>query len=168
MRFQLSIVIKVEKLDGLPAKMKSALPKIALKPKLLDEKLRLLKSFSEYVNAYEVRKLLRVLVTTKLSKTNAVASEVNTMRPTNETSNEVLRLCQGWKEKAKKNTYKLHTALKCHFSSQNPNFHSNFYTLSQTTIFCLKIPFYKKVPILAQKFKYSEKNSFVKTFLTKM
>ena len=46
-RFQLSIVIKVEKLDGLPAKMKSALPKIALKPKLLDEKLRLLKSFSE-------------------------------------------------------------------------------------------------------------------------
>ena len=102
MRFQLSIVIKVEKLDGLPAKMKSALPKIALKPKLLDEKLRLLKSFSEYVNAYEVRKLLRVLVTTKLSKTNAVASEVNTMRPTKETSNEVLRLCQGWKEKAKK------------------------------------------------------------------
>ena len=95
MRFQLSIVIKVEKLDGLPAKMKSALPKIALKPKLLDEKLRLLKSFSEYVNAYEVRKLLRVLVTTKLSKTNAVASEVNTMRPTKETSNEVLRLCQG-------------------------------------------------------------------------
>ena len=136
MRFQLSIVIKVEKLDGLPAKMKSALPKIALKPKLLDEKLRLLKSFSEYVNAYEVRKLLRVLVTTKLSKTNAVASEVNTMRPTKETSNEVLRLCQGWKEKPKN---KLHTAVKCHFSSQNPNFHSNFYTLSQTTIFCLKI-----------------------------
>ena len=164
MRFQLSIVIKVEKLDGLPAKMKSALPKIALKPKLLDEKLRLLKSFSEYVNAYEVRKLLRVLVTTKLSKTNAVASEVNTMRPTKETSNEVLRLCQGWKEKQKK----IHTAVKCHFSFQNPNFHSNFYTLSQTTIFCLKIPFYKKVPILAQKFKYSEKNSFVKTFLTKM
>ena len=100
-RFQLSIVIKVEKLDGLPAKMKSALPKIALKPKLLDEKLRLLKSFSEYVNAYEVRKLLRVLVTTKLSKTNAVASEVNTMRPTKETSNEVLRLCQGWKKEQK-------------------------------------------------------------------
>ena len=120
MRFLLSIVIKVEKMDGLPAKMKSALPKIALKPKLLDEKLRLLKSFSEYVNAYEVRKLLRVLVTTKLSKTNAVASEVNTMRPTKETSNEVLRLCQGWKE----TTNKLYIALKCHFPFQNLYFHS--------------------------------------------
>ena len=132
MRFQLSIVIKVEKLDGLPAKMKSALPKIALKPKLLDEKLRLLKSFSEYVNAYEVRKLLRVLVTTKLSKTNAVASEVNTMRPTKETSNEVLRLCQGWKEKPKN---KLHTA-------RNVIFRSKILISIPTFTHCPKPPFF--------------------------
>ena len=73
---------------------------MAFKPKEEEEKLRLLKSFSEYVNAYEVRKLLRVLVTTKLSRTKEVASEVKRIRPTRETS--VLRFSQGWKREKRR------------------------------------------------------------------
>ena len=57
------------------------MPTIAFRPKAVDEKLSALKSFSEYVSAYEVRKLLRVLVTTKLSKYTADTSEAKNTRP---------------------------------------------------------------------------------------